>query len=189
MKSEPQRGKIMLDANNAYFTLRAAIYEQADQLRRLSVRASDPRAKVIKSLERLAISLKGRFERASVIIDPKECARKIVEREIRIVGDDTISKCRYYHGESDNPTPENDNTNRGRFWEYEKIWCETYKSETSYNIDNVTEYICYGLMMFGGGDTPMTLKALLFNRYSHWFGSNASGFKKFYYDSYQNNKY
>ena len=33
-------------------------------------------------------------------------------------------------------------------------------------------------------NTPVTLKALLFNRYSHWMGCNTDGFKKWYKKEY-----
>lgn len=53
------------------------------------------------------------------------------------------------------------------------------------------EYISAGLSEFNMmDDTPITLKALLFNRYCHWCGGyglieDAKAFKKFYLNSYK----
>ena len=48
-------------------------------------------------------------------------------------------------------------------------------------------YIRAGLSTFQMFDnTPITLKALLFNRYSHWTMGDIDGFKEWYLTAYRN---
>lgn len=104
-----------------------------------------------------------------------------------------LKYCRYYRGEKDNPYSSKDNYS-GYFWDYEKVWVEQtalcYKNDNTDFFDSmVEEYLHSGLAAFQQtDDTPVTLKALLYNRYSHWSGlpmlENAEPFKNWYLHEY-----
>lgn len=104
-----------------------------------------------------------------------------------------LKYCRYYKGEKSNPFKGKDGYN-GYFWDYERVWVEqtllSYKeTETSFFDDMIEEYLHSGLATFQQkDDTPVTLKALLYNRYGHWSGlpmlENAEPFKKWYLHEY-----
>ena len=75
---------------------------------------------------------------------------------------------RYYKGENDCPQNIN-NAGKRYIWEYEKRWCEMTKEENSEILASHTEeYISLpGLLYFSNDDgIPLTLKAMLFNRFS-----------------------
>lgn len=101
---------------------------------------------------------------------------------------DLIEYCRYYKGEEE--CPENISKDRnGSLWFYEKVWA-TAESHRDENCDDILEYIHYGLKDFNDDDgVPITLKALLFNRYCHWsggYGNDAEDFKEWYKKYYLN---
>lgn len=89
--------------------------------------------------------------------------------------------CKYYKGENSNPFEEKDQ-NKAMLWFYEQWWIKTYK--TADFEEYLTDYSLMGLSQFEAQDsTPVTLKALLFNRYakqSHSLLSAVEGFKEFY---------
>jgi hypothetical protein len=91
------------------------------------------------------------------------------------------SGCKYYKGEFENPYKDQ---NKEMLWFYESMW---YNSEKKYDTG---EYIAYGLENFMGNDSvPITLKALLFNRYAKGCFSlqdAVQGFKEFYHKYYNN---
>lgn len=94
---------------------------------------------------------------------------------------DFLPFCRYYKGEKECP--------KGMamsFWNYERAWVDLSVDKEDNALGNMLdEYIAYGLGEFEQMDnTPVTLKALLFNRYSHWMGCNTDGFKKWYKKEY-----
>ncbi|MDR1129436.1 MAG: hypothetical protein LBK96_00450 [Prevotellaceae bacterium] len=89
--------------------------------------------------------------------------------------------CRYFKGESESPYTDQ---NKTMLWFYESVWIiEGKKYDTG-------EYIAYGLEDFMSDDgIPITLKALLFNRYAKGSFSLADaiiGFKDFYLKYYSN---
>ncbi|WP_288910160.1 hypothetical protein [uncultured Bacteroides sp.] len=96
--------------------------------------------------------------------------------------------CRYYKGEEENPYKNGD---KNLFWFYEEKWIALSINKDDILGDMLDEYISAGLSEFNMmDDTPITLKALLFNRYCHWCGGyglieDAKAFKKFYLNSYK----
>lgn len=102
---------------------------------------------------------------------------------------DLIPFCRYYKGETEKPKETN-----VLFWEYEKKWVklsENPKEDSeSFNmvINWLDDYMRAGLSLFKNDDgVPITLKALLFNRYTHWMQTN-DGFKEWYTNQYKQEK-
>lgn len=99
-----------------------------------------------------------------------------------------IQFCRYYKGERNCPS-EIEKKNKSFMWFYEKLWVEREELRDE-NGHNATEYKQYKLAAFNKDDgTPMTLKALLFNRHNHWTGgwgmeNDVKSFKKFYQNYY-----
>ena len=99
-----------------------------------------------------------------------------------------LEYCRYYKGEDECPEDISKDEN-GSSWFYEKLWVQSddFRDEKGYNT---TGYIDYGLKDFNVDDgVPITLKALLFNRYCHWsggYGNDVEGFKKWYKKYYLN---
>lgn len=79
---------------------------------------------------------------------------------------DLIKKCRYYNGEKE--LPKSLPQEYALMWDYESVWvkCELEQNEmlTMFK-EGIKEF---HLETKRGDDTPLTLKALLFNRYLHW---------------------
>ncbi|MCK9342230.1 MAG: hypothetical protein M0P37_10910 [Synergistaceae bacterium] len=98
-----------------------------------------------------------------------------------------IQYCRYYKGEEECPEFYN-GTDFDNVWFYEKVWAnsETDRDEKGCNT---TEYIAYGMKEFNADDgVPITLKAMLFNRYCRGNGGGVENekehFKKWYQKLY-----
>lgn len=73
-------------------------------------------------------------------------------------------------------------------WEYEKKWVELMINDNPLLDGMISVYISNGLRDFEQMDnTPLTLKALLFNRYSHWLKEDADGFRRWYKTEYIGN--
>ena len=97
---------------------------------------------------------------------------------------------RYYKGETEAP-PEINKEGKAVFWYYEQLWVEreVFRDENNYNTQ---EYINFGLQDFNKDDgTPLTLKAILFNRHCHWSGgygieNDIKTFKEWYKSYYLN---
>ena len=94
------------------------------------------------------------------------------------------SMCRYYKGEKESPYQDQ---NKSMLWSYEQGWLNSRNNlQASEYMDScVPEYIAYGLEDFMSNDgIPISLKALLFNRYCKWcswsMASGVEGFKEFY---------
>lgn len=97
--------------------------------------------------------------------------------------------CRYYKGEDECPHGVN-----SLCWNVESAWV-AFTLRGSRNNDNadavyllnvVDEYNNAGLRYFEMmDDTPITLKALLFNRFDHW--NEGGGFKEWYLTTYMGN--
>lgn len=71
------------------------------------------------------------------------------------------------------------------FWGYEAAWIDRMLDK-GYDFGNeLHDYLSYGLADFSVfDDTPITLKALLFNRFCHWQGVNIEDFKNWYKTQY-----
>lgn len=100
--------------------------------------------------------------------------------------------CRYYNGESECPFRDND---KKMFWFYEQNWISQNNMEGAGLLcDYVDVYSRAGLSQFQcDDDAPVSLKALLFDRYCKWYSSlsleeSAEGFKKFYLNEYMKKK-
>lgn len=96
-----------------------------------------------------------------------------------------VKHCRYYKGESNNPFEGKDST-KAALWLYERTWVMDFNND---NGDALRDYNSVGLGDFEMfDDTPLLLKALLFNRYAKTAYSLASaveGFKAFYHKYYK----
>lgn len=63
--------------------------------------------------------------------------------------------------------------NKCSFWEYERYWVDFSMSDKGYLSYIVGEYKQRGLSEYKRNDgTPISLKAILFNRYEYWNNSN-----------------
>lgn len=106
--------------------------------------------------------------------------------------DDLLPFCRYYKDGEENPY-EGKDQNKAMLWFYERAWIHdtlaiVEKGEAGAAEDDgrvLDEYLAVGLSEFENmDDTPITLKALLFNRYSKGNMSSMSDcvepFKEFY---------
>lgn len=96
-----------------------------------------------------------------------------------------LSYCRYYHGERVNPFV-GISQNKTMLWFYEMCWVN--EKSARLQAEYVSEYQIAGLSDFCEGDgIPLSLKALLFNRYSknaYSLRSAAKPFKIFYLKYY-----
>ena len=98
-----------------------------------------------------------------------------------------LCKCHYYKGEENAPFEGiGDDQNKSMLWFYERCWVFEMmgaKEERSGLLgEYLSEYLGKGMGKFRADDsTPITLKALIFNRYMRGsFGGNPEPFKKFY---------
>ncbi len=100
--------------------------------------------------------------------------------------DTLIKGLRYYKGEDKNPSPTGDNA---LLWEYEKKWVDLFLAEDDTLTEYWNDYYAYGLLDFATDDsTPMSLKALLFNRYCYWnsgISKDGKEFKEWYTQYYR----
>ncbi len=99
---------------------------------------------------------------------------------------DYLPFCRFYKGEEENPYNEDKDQNKAMLWFYEMYWVQDMikgKNENS-DFSILDEYVGVGLGLFEQFDgVPVTLKALLFNRYARTCNSLSDAiepFKKFY---------
>lgn len=101
---------------------------------------------------------------------------------------DLLKHCKYYKGGDTCPFTDNDGS---MFWFYEKAWVISMSSDSPTLLldEYIDDYIRVGLRNFiDMDDTPLSLKALLFNRFCKWSGGSQSecvgAFKKFYIYDY-----
>lgn len=97
---------------------------------------------------------------------------------------DQIQYCRYYKGEKRNPY----SGDAAMFWESEKWWLESFSDSEKELVlqDAVAHFIRLGMEHFEDKDgTPMTLKAILFNRYEHWIEGGPEDYREWYLTSYK----
>lgn len=93
---------------------------------------------------------------------------------------------RYYKGEKQCP----EFCPHPNIWSYEKIWVEN-EEERAEDHPRVLEYKRYVLPFYNEEDgIPLSLKALLYNRYTHWSSGSCTiedevrGFKEFLRENY-----
>ena len=86
--------------------------------------------------------------------------------------EELILDCRYYNGEDD--APETIPVEKRMFWNYERSWIEFVLRNDEIlqdSLDYFTEvYHLPDLLPEDLDATPLSLKAILFNRYDHWIG-------------------
>lgn len=86
-----------------------------------------------------------------------------------------ILQCRYYKGEAKQPNPKNEALkNFHIFWGCERMWVDCSLNNEKEIQSFQKEATELKLKSLSGDQTPLTLKALLCNRYLHWLG----GYKK-----------
>ena len=96
---------------------------------------------------------------------------------------DLIKFCRYYH--SEDVPPKKFDYRQQALWHTEQKWVEMTVSEMSFDT-LLLRYIDAGLTHFNEkDDTPVTLKALLLNRFEQW--NESDGFEDWYLNSYLKN--
>lgn len=102
-----------------------------------------------------------------------------------------FSFCRYFNGEKENPFKQSNNHDAELCWFYESIWYEMNKSNNPILDQYLKDYSNVGLISFEHLDgTPVTLKALLFNRFAKNYYAMifaVDDFKKWYVESYKSN--
>ena len=80
--------------------------------------------------------------------------------------DNLLEFCRYYHGEK---TCKSTDKDVQMLFNIERIWIDRMTSEESNFEELLDEYVTFGLTEFcETDDVPVTLKALLFNRFSQY---------------------
>ena len=95
--------------------------------------------------------------------------------------DELILDCRYYNGEGE--APETIRVEKRMFWFYEKCWVD-FVLNNDKTLQDSMDYYCgvYHLdeMLPQENDgTPLSLKAILFNRYDHWCGRYGQSHKDY----------
>lgn len=99
--------------------------------------------------------------------------------------DELTQLCRYYHGEKDNPYQKDhtkDGNNKGMLWGFERSWVFDTERNSSMLEEYLGDFMRAGLLEFRQDDIiPMSLKAVLFNRFmKDSMDSNTEPFKAFY---------
>ena len=98
--------------------------------------------------------------------------------------DELLKFCRYYKGQKTNPYTDSD---KAMLWDYERKWIVDLSNDYDFS-DYLSEYISVGLRDFSMfDDGPITLKAVLFNRYAknaYSIKDAVPGFKEFYQKYY-----
>ena len=91
--------------------------------------------------------------------------------------EEVIAFCRRYKGEVHNPDPQDS------VWRYERFWVEECMKDCPDFGMQLEEYLRAGLRTFNMyDDTPVTLKAVLFNRFMQQAEgmATAEDFKRWY---------
>lgn len=102
--------------------------------------------------------------------------------------EELIKQCRYYKGEKECP---NDKREDEMLWFYEERWCTFCIERPEYIEEIIKDYNNTPFSDFSNTDgVPLSLKALLFNRYCHWSGGygldvDNQGFKDWYNTYYK----
>ena len=93
-----------------------------------------------------------------------------------------ISLCQRYRGQRENPDPHD------KVWDYERFWVEMSMLESPDFSKVLDDYIDAGLRTFNMyDDTPLTLNAILYNRFMQQAEGMASAddFKRWYDEYYR----
>lgn len=101
--------------------------------------------------------------------------------------DPYLPYCRYYDGVNYENAP----ANKRLLASYEEAWIRIQIADFEYLRSMFEEYIAYGQEFFSMNDgVPMSMKALLFNRWGHWGGNLCDGesFQKWYNEYYLGDK-
>lgn len=98
--------------------------------------------------------------------------------------EDYFQFCKYYKGEDESPYGGKDQ-NKDMLWFYERLWTfDMINEHTEMIAEMISDYSRVGLAMFSIHDnTPVSLKAYLFNRYAKGSLSMVDAvddFKRFY---------
>ena len=185
IKQHPNNGKVIV-YTEAYLQMRNALRQEIATIEHCikdTILSNDEniRKSLLPCLKRTLKGLDKRFSRAGGYPSPKYCAQLIADFEREQIAD-PLQCCRYYDGKAIGE----DET--ALYAEYEKFWTEWRQPQSdrySYLVDIIAEYLCSGLMWFADNDiAPLSLKALLFNRYCHWNYSGEEGFRHWFYNSY-----
>lgn len=100
-------------------------------------------------------------------------------KESDMTREELIACCRYYTGGNDDPVDP--------FRNYERCWVSFVLNDPIYIAEVTNTYLIYGLEDFSVDDgVPLSLKAVLFNRYTHWSCGyyTIDGFKEWYLKEY-----
>ena len=98
--------------------------------------------------------------------------------------EDAIKLCRYYHGEKECKLKD---PNEQMFWLCERTWVENItRDDVSFFEQYLSDYLQAGLTDFEKfDDTPIVLKALIFNRHCKYSERiDINGFKQLYTKHY-----
>lgn len=98
--------------------------------------------------------------------------------------EELIRQCRYYKGEEANPFGEGGDS--AMFWSYEIWWTERMlNGDTDVLAFYLSLYERVGLTDFESNDgVPLSLKAILFNRFEEWAEGTPTEFKRWYKERY-----
>lgn len=81
-----------------------------------------------------------------------------------------LKYCRYYKGEKECPY---ESVEMYRYWNTERVWVKRMNDKTDNFENELHEYITAGMGDFEKfDDTPITLKAMLFNSFGYWFSGS-----------------
>jgi len=101
---------------------------------------------------------------------------------------DLIQVCRYFKGESEYPDAFK-GSDASLIWFYEKRWLESVIEKSKVLKLYLREYAMVGLTSFEAENmVPISLKALLFNRFAKEYNSMAGAvddFKEWYHEVYE----
>lgn len=97
------------------------------------------------------------------------------------LADPFLPYCRYYDG------VDVENASDKLYAEYEQVWVRSQIADCDFIRGLIDEYVAYGQEFFNMGDgVPISLKALLWNRYNHWGGipTDRESFRNWYRKEY-----
>ncbi len=93
-----------------------------------------------------------------------------------------VKLCRYYDGSEAPASPD-------PFWGYEETWVELCMQESTLIVEYVEELHNYLPSWCNNDDAPLSLKALLLNRYLHFCGRfDKNDFTRWFKDIYMAGK-
>lgn len=94
-----------------------------------------------------------------------------------------LASCKYYKGEDANPFSGIDQ-DKSMFWEYEKLWVGLSLNDSSFS-EELKQLDKAGLGDFGVHQPiPLSLVALLYNRYDHWLEGSPDDFMVWFANTY-----